>query len=102
MGFGVSEVVSWARLTTSGVVGDSGKAVDVVGYTIKSGGTAGVLSILNGAATTAPLAWADTAATVSQENSKTLAYPIRLAAGCYASFDANVSAATVFYRQMLT
>ena len=54
MGFGVADVVGWVRLTTSGVVGDSGKPVDIVGYTIKSGGTAGVLSILNGAATTAP------------------------------------------------
>jgi hypothetical protein len=102
MGFGVAEVAGWVRLTSSGVVGDSGKAIDVIGYTIKSGGTAGVLSIINGTVQTAPLAWADTATTVSQENSKTLAYPVRLAAGCYISFDANVSAATIFYRQMLS
>lgn len=101
-GFGVADVVSWTRLAASGVVGDSGKAIDVVGYSIKSGGTAGVISIINGAVQTATLAWSDTATTVSQENTKALTYPIRLAAGCYVSFDSNVSACTVFYRQMLT
>lgn len=102
MGFGVAEVVSWQRLTVSGIVGDSGKAIDVVGYAIKSGGTAGVISLINGSVQTATLAWADTATAVSQENTKPLAYPVRLSAGCYVSFDANVSACTVFYRQMLT
>jgi hypothetical protein len=102
MGFGVSEVSSWVRLSTSGIVGDSGKAVDIIGYTIKSGATAGVISIINGSVQTAALAWNDQARQVSTEQSVALAYPIRLAAGCYVSFDSNVSAATVFYRQMLT
>lgn len=104
MGFGVAEVVSWQRLSSSGVIGDSGKPIDVVGYTIKSGGTAAVPYFINGTGTTAgnTLAWQDQARAVSSEQSIALAYPIRLAAGCYVSFDANTTAVSVFYRQMLT
>lgn len=100
--FGPAELVYFKRLSSSGVVGDSGLPVDVVGYTISSGGTAGVITIKNGTATTNTAAWADTAPTVSQENSKALAYPVRLNLGCYVSFDGNVTACTVFYRQVLT
>jgi|SRR5580698_620596 hypothetical protein len=102
MGFGVAEVAGWQRLVASGVVGDSGKAIDVIGYTIKSGATAAQPSFLNGTGLTSPLAWADVALTVSAEGSKALAYPVRLAAGCFVSFDANTTAVTVFYRQMLS
>jgi len=103
MGFGVAEVVSWSRLAASGVVGDSGKAVDVVGYSIKSGATAGVISVFNSTTNTAAqFAWADQARAVSTEQTVSLAYAIRLAGGCYVSFDSNVSGCTVFYRQMLT
>lgn len=100
--YGSPEVVYFKRLSSSGIVGDSGKAVDLVGYSIKSGSTAGVISIMNGAVQTAANAWNDTAPTVSQENVKALAYPVRLDAGCYVSFDSNVSAATIFYRQINT
>lgn len=102
MSIGVSDVVGWVRLTSSGVVGDSGKAVDILGYTIKSGATAGVVTLMNGTVQTAPAAWADQARAVSTEQSVPLSFPIRLAAGCFVSFDSNVSAATVFYRQMLS
>lgn len=102
MGMGVAEVAGWVRLSASGIVGDSGKPIDVIGYTIKSGATAGVVSVMNGTVQTAPLAWNDQARQVSTEQSVALAYPIRLALGCYVSFDSNVSACTVFYRQMLT
>ena len=74
----------------------------LTGYSIKSGGTAGVITIMNGTAQTSPAAWADQARAVSTEQTIPMAYPIRLAAGCFVSFDANVSAATIFYRQMLT
>ena len=104
MGFGVAEVAGWVRLAASGVVGDSGKAVDVIGYTIGSGSTAAQPYFINGTGTGAgnTLAWKDVALTVSAEGSKALAYPVRLAAGCYVSFDANTTVVTVFYRQMLT
>lgn len=102
MGFGTSEVASFQRLTVSGVVSDSGKPIDVMGYSIKSGATAGVISILNGTALTASLAWADAARAVSAEQTVALAYPIRTPLGCFVSFDTNVSAVSVFYRQVLT
>lgn len=104
MGFGVAEVAAFKRLAASGNVGDTGKAVDIVGYTIGSGGTAAAPSFINGQSggSTNTLAWIDTATTVSAEKSISLAYPIRLWNGCYVSFDANTTAVTVFYRQMLT
>ena len=107
MGFGQSEVVYFKRLAASGNVGDTGKAVDVVGYTISSGSTAAAPTFINGRSggggpVANALGWVDTAQTVSQENSKALAFPVRLDQGCYVSFDANTTALTVFYRQVLT
>ena len=96
------DVVLPLRLSSSGVVGDSGKAVDLVGYTIKSGGTAAVPYFINGTAASGAVAWQDQARVVSTEQSIPLAYAIRFPLGCYVSFDANTTAVTVFYRQMLT
>jgi hypothetical protein len=102
MSFGTSEVSSWARLSASGIVGDSGKAIDVVGYSIKSGGTAGNIFFFSAAtAVAANFAWADQARVVSAEQTIALAYPTRLSGGCYVSFDGNVSASTIFYRQVM-
>jgi hypothetical protein len=101
-GFGIAEVSYFKRLSSSGNVGDAGKAVDLVGYSIKSGGTAAVVSFLNGQGLTAPLAWADQARAVSSEQTIGLAYRVRCDQGCYVSFDANTTAVTVFYQQMLT
>ena len=101
-GFGVADVVFFQRLSASGVVGDSGKAIDIVGYSIKSGATAGNITIMNGPAQTSPMAWADQARAVSTEQTISLAYPVRTPMGCYVSFDSNVNASTIFYRQMLT
>jgi hypothetical protein len=99
MGFGQSEVASWKRLSASGIVGDSGKAIDIVGYTINSGATAGNIFLMNGTVQTSPFAWSDQARAVSTEQSITIAYPVRLSLGCYVSFDSNVTAATIYYRQ---
>lgn len=103
MSFGQSEVASFKRLAASGNVGDAGKAVDVIGYTISSGSTAAQPSFINGQSggSTNTLGWVDTATTASVEKSISLAYPIRLWNGCYVSFDANTTAMTVFYRQVM-
>jgi hypothetical protein len=101
-GFGIAETTYFKRLSASGSVGDSGKAVDIVGYTIKSGGTAAVVSFLNGTGLTSPLAWADQARALSAEQSIALAYRVRMDQGCFVSFDANTTNVTVFYQQMLT
>jgi hypothetical protein len=103
MSFGFPpEVASYKVLAASGIVGDSGLPIDVVGYTINSKSTAGAITLKNGTAASNTAAWADTATAVSQENVKALAYPVRLNAGCYVSFDSNVNQATIFYRQMYT
>lgn len=103
MGFGVADVVGLKRLAASGNVGDTGKSVDVVGYTISSGGTAAAVTFINGqSGGTNTMGWVDTATTVSAEKSIALAFPVRLSNGLYVSFDANTTAVTVFYRQMLT
>lgn len=104
MGFGISEVVSFKRLAASGNVGDTGKAVDIVGYTISSGATVAQPTFISGQSGGASntMGWVDAALAASQEGSKALAFPIRMPIGCYVSFDANTTAMTVFYRQMLT
>jgi len=101
MGFGMAEVVYFKRLAASGQVGDAGKAIDIVGYTIKSGSTAALPYFINGSST-GSIAWQDQARATSAEQSISLAYRIRLDQGCYVSFDANTTAVTVFYQQMLT
>ena len=101
MSFGQSEVASWSRLSASGIVGDSGKAIDILGYTIKSGATAGNIYLFSGTSTVNTFAWADQARAVSVEESIPLAYPTRLSGGCYVSFDSNVTAATIWYRQVM-
>lgn len=97
-----TEVTVSQRLAASGVIGDSGKAIDVVGYTIKSGATAAVPYFINGTAATGTVGWQDQARVVSTEQSIALAYAVRMNKGLYVSFDANTTAVTVFYRQMLT
>lgn len=91
------------RLTSSGAVGDAGKAIDIVGYSIKSGGTAAVPAFLNGSTqATAVFGWADQARAVSTEQTVALAYRVRMPLGLWVSFDTNTTAVTVFYQQMLT
>jgi hypothetical protein len=104
VGFGVAEVASWTRLTASGNVGDAAKAVDIIGYAIKSSGTAALPWFINGSSGGASntLAWRDQGRVATGEQTITTAYPIRLAGGCYVSFDANTTAVAVFYRQMLS
>ena len=97
-----TEVTVALRLAASGVVGDSGKAIDLVGYSIKSGATAAVPYFINGTAASGAVAWQDQARATSAEQTIPLAYAVRFNKGCYVSFDANTTAVTVFYRQMLT
>jgi hypothetical protein len=103
MSFGQSEVCTFKRLAASGNVGDAGKAIDILGYTISSGSTAAAPSFINGQSggSSNTLGWVDTATTASAEKSISLAYPVRIPAGCYVSFDANTTAMSVFYRQVM-
>lgn len=84
------------RLTTSGVVSDSGKPILIAGFEVLSGATAAVPYFLNGAAGTAAIAFRGDG---SGSTAKTTAVnlPIMLPGGCYVSFDANTTEVTVFY-----
>jgi len=96
----VPYTAGWTRLTSSGVIGDSGQAVSVQGYIIESGATASVGSyIFNGTSTAgqpairmggAIINGASVPAPIGQ-------FPTTLASGCYVSFDSNATAVTIFW-----
>lgn len=98
----MADVCYFKRISGDSVIGDSGKPVDILGYTILSGGTAGTITFRNGPVVGSPIAWVDTATTVSVE--KSIAFPcaVRLDLGCFVDIDTNVTSATIFYRQALT
>lgn len=96
--------VGFTRLTTSGIVGVSGKAVAIYGYNLKSGGTAGVLTIFNGTSSVAgagTFAW-DATGAINLSQGNMFGFGIVCPLGAFASFDAGVTGATVFYRQVQT
>jgi len=103
-GFGTADTFACTPLSSSGVVGDSGKPVDVVGYVIKSGATAAAPYFINGTAASAgnTLYFQDQARATSASQSIALAQRVRFPNGCYVSFDANTTAVSVFYQQVLT
>jgi hypothetical protein len=84
------------RLTSSGVVSDSGKPVLVCGYGVESGSSATLPYFCDGTTNASPLFVAGPN-TVSQGNIKDLAMPVMFPSGCYVSFDTNTTAVTVFY-----
>lgn len=84
------------RLTSSGVVSDSGKPILITAWDVLSGATAAVPYFLNGAAGTAPQAFRGTG-TGSVAATTALCLPVMLPGGCYVSFDANTTEVTVFY-----
>lgn len=86
------------RLTTSGVVSDSGKPILIAGYGVESGATAASPMLANGTAissTTAALRLGPV--TVSQGNVSSLPMPVMFPNGCFVSFDANTTAVTIMY-----
>jgi hypothetical protein len=90
----------WTRLTTSGIIGDSGLAVSVQGFIIESGGTASTTSyILNGATASSPPAIRMGGAVINAASVPQVVgqFPTTLANGCYVSFDSNATAVTVFW-----
>lgn len=96
------EVCTFTRLTSSGAVGDSGKPVDVFGWTVESGGTAAAPYLKNGTAVGSPAATGMGPNTISQANTMRAAVPIRFPLGCFVSFDSNTTAVTIFWNQALT
>ena len=93
---------SFTRLTTSGVVGDSGQVIDLAGYSVSSGATAAQPWFVNGTSTAGVYAFAAGPITASQSNNLSLPSQVRFNKGLFVSFDANTTSVTVFYVQTLT
>lgn len=85
------------RLTTSGVVADSGKPILIYGYSLESGSTAATPTLFDGTSATGAHAIKLGPTIVSQANVLPLPFPIMFPLGCYASFDANTTALTIMY-----
>jgi len=92
-------VCGLTRLTTSGVVSDSGKPILIAGFGVESGATAASPFFNNGTAAPASGATGFRAGpnTISQGNIVSLPMPVMFPSGCYVSFDANTTAVSVFF-----
>ena len=90
-------VCGFQRLTSSGVVSDSGKPILIAVFGILSGATAAVPYFLNGSSGTAPIAFRAGPVIASVANVVSIPMPVMLPSGCYVSFDANTTEITVFY-----
>lgn len=96
--------IGYKFFSASGLIGDSGKPVAIYGYNIKSGGTAGVLTIFNGTSSVSGAGTfvCDETGTINVSRSFAFGCAIVLPSGGFASFDGGVTSATVFYRQVRT
>jgi len=83
------------RLTTSGVVGDSGKPILVCGYGVECGTVASPF-LASGTGTNAQAIRLGPN-TANQGSINMFGLPVMFPNGCYASFVTNVNAITVFW-----
>lgn len=99
----MADFSSFQRITTSGVIGDSGAPIDVAGVAVTAGGGgAAVPTFMNGTAASSPAAFVVPSTATSASSLQSIPLPVRLPKGCFVSFDANTSAVTVFYIQAVT
>jgi len=99
----MAEVCSFKRITTSGIVGDSGAPIDVAGYVVTSGGGgAAAPTFMNGTSASAPAAFTAANTATSTTTIQSIPLPVRLPLGCFVSFDANTSVVTAFFIQAIT
>lgn len=98
----MAEICGFVVLAASGVVGDSGQAQDIAGYSVISGATAAQPYFKNGTAVASPTVFQAGPITASQANTVSIPLPVRFPNGCFVSFDANTSSVTVFYVQAKT
>lgn len=94
---------SYARIATntSASVGDAGMPIALYGYVIKSAGTAGNVSFLNGVSGSATAVF-DNTGVINNSVVQPLPAAIVFPKGLYVTTDANVSYAVIIYRQVLT
>lgn len=93
------DVCSFKVLSASGVVGDSGKAIDLAGFNVLSGATAAQPFFKNGTGVTSATIFQPGPITISQGNDFDCSIPRRFPNGLYVSFDANTTTVTVWYIQ---
>lgn len=96
------QTTTFTRLSSSGVIGDSGQPIDMYGYAILSGGTAAAVTFKNGVDATGAAAFQGGPITVSQSNVLSLPAAVRFPKGLYVSFDANTTSVSIFWVQALT
>lgn len=93
--------VGYKVLTASGVVGDSGKPQALYGYGMKSGGTAGVMTLFDGTSSVSPaVAVMDQTGVISSTVFNSFGAGVVFSTGLYASFDGNITRGTFFVRQV--
>lgn len=94
------ESSTFQRITGSGVIGTSGKAIDVLGYQITAtGGGATTPSFLNGTTSGGATVFIAPSTATSANSVGSFNVAVRFGSGCFVNFDANTSAVTVFYIQ---
>jgi hypothetical protein len=91
----------WTRITSSGIVGVSGKPLLFSGYTFESSGTAGIPYFNSGTAASNVLSFRGGGGVVNggSQVQSVGQLPAMYPTGLYVSFDANTTAVTVFYTQ---
>lgn len=87
------------RLTASGAVSDSGKAILICAAIVESGGTAAYPYLNNGTGipTVAANCFPVGPNTINQPAVQSFNVPVMFNSGCYVSFDSNTTAVTVHY-----
>jgi hypothetical protein len=101
MFFAFGPEVGYKVLTASGVVGDSGKPQALYGYGFKSGATAGVLTLFDGTSSLGTVVM-DQQGLISSTVYNSFGCAVVFTTGLYASFDGNITRASMFVRQVLT
>ena len=86
------------RVTTSGIVGDSGKPILVCGYGVEIGAAASPF-LKNGTAASNTVAIRIGPCTANMGNINAFDPPVMFPGGLYVSFVTNVNAVTIFYIQ---
>lgn len=103
MFYSASDTVGIIPLAASAVVNDSGKPQILYGYSFKSGGTAGVLSLFDGTSSVAPATLMfDHTGTINVTVFNPLSAGLMFKTGLFASFDGNITRATFWVRQFIS
>lgn len=87
--------------TTDGVIGTSGSAKNIYGFTATAGGSNATIDIHDGTSTSGTKV---ITIVVPSSSSRTVSFgssPVRFGSGCYINLDANTNAITTFYEEVV-